>query len=96
MKTFRKLTEDQWDDYKKKIETKGVVYEVVANIIMLSKWGGIRKTVAPYIKVCEEGKKVYMMKYDKKTKKVANKATMETTDLNTWKKIISNKEVKKV
>ena len=63
---------------------------------MLSKWGGIRKTVAPHIKVLIEGQKVYMMKYDVKTKKVANKATMETTDLKIWKKIISNKEVKKI
>jgi len=96
MKTFKKLVEDQWDEYKKKIETKGEVYEVVANVLMISKWTGIRKTIAPYIKVCVEGKKVYMMKYDPKTKKLANNAVMETTDIKIWKKLVSNKEVKKV
>lgn len=96
MKTYKTLMEDQWADLQKKINSSGEVYEVVANIVMLSKWGGIRKTVAPHIKVLVEGQKVYMMRYDIKKKEIPNKSIMESTDLKMWKKIVSNKEVKKV
>ena len=96
MLTFKGLMEDQWADLQKNIEKKGEVYEVVANIVMLSKWGGIRKTVAPHIKVLVEGKKVYMMRYDIRKKEIPPKSIMESTDLKMWKKIISNKEVKKI
>ena len=96
MKTYKELMEDQWADLQKKINSSGEVYEVVANIVMLSKWGGIRKTVAPHIKVLIEGQKVYMMRYDLKKKQIPPKSIMESTDLKMWKKIISNKEVKKI
>lgn len=96
MKTYKELAEDLWDDIKKNIIKNGEVYELVSNIIMLSKWTGIKKSVAPHVKVLVAGTKVYMMKYDIRKKQVSEKAVMESTDLKVWKKIVSANEVKKI
>ena len=63
---------------------------------MISKWSGISKKVAPYLKVLKMGNKVYMMKWDIKKKEIPNKSIMESVDLKVWKNIVSNKAVKKV
>tara|TARA_Y100001956_G_scaffold74047_1_gene80792 strand:- start:44 stop:337 length:294 start_codon:yes stop_codon:yes gene_type:complete len=96
MKTYRQLKEDLWDDIQKNIEKKGEVYELVANTVMLSKWTGIRKTVAPHIRALKMRNKVYIMRWDIKKKQIPNRSIMESVDLKVWKKLISNKEIKKI
>jgi len=96
MKPYSLFKEDLWDDIQKNIEKKGEVYEVVANTVMLSKWTGIRKSVAPHLKVLVMGKKVYIMRWDIKKKEIPNRSIMESIDLKVWKKLLSTKEIKKV
>ena len=93
MKTFKQVQEGLMDDVKKEIE-KGDVYEIVADTIMISKWTGIRKSQASHIKVIQKRGKYYIVKYDMKKKKTI--PPIEDVDTKIWKKLISNKEIKKV
>ena len=94
MKSFKELQEVIASDIRKKIISDGIVYEILVDTIMLSKWVGIRKKIASYIKVVEVEKNVYMMEYQKREKDY-NNAGMNNTDLKTWKKLISTKQIKK-
>ena len=96
MKTYSLFKEDLWDDIQKNIDKKGDVYELVANQVMISKWTGISKKVAPHLKVLKMGNKVYMMKWDIKKKQIPNQSIMESVDLKVWKKLVSSNQVKKV
>ena len=96
-KTFRQfekeINEGFMDDVKKEIEN-GEMYEIVANTVMISKWTGIRKSQASHLKVIEKKGKHYIIKYDMKKKKTI--PPIEDVDTKIWKKLISNKEIKKV
>ncbi len=94
MKSFKELQEVIAADIRKKIISDGIVYEILVDTIMLSKWVGIRKKIASHIKVVEVEKNVYMMEYQKREKDY-NNAGMNNTDLKTWKKLISTKQIKK-
>ena len=94
MKSFKELQEVIASDIRKKIISDGIVYEILVDTIMLSKWVGIRKKIASHIKVVEVEKNVYMMEYQKREKDY-NNAGMNNTDLKTWKKLISTKQIKK-
>ena len=95
MKSFKELQEVIAADIRKKIISDGIVYEILVDTIMLSKWVGIRKKTASHIKAIEVEKNVYMMEYQKREKDY-NNAGMNNTDLKTWKKLISTKQIKKV
>ena len=94
MKSFKKLQEVIAADIREKIISDGIVYEILVDTIMLSKWVGIRKKTASHIKAIEVEKNVYMMEYQKREKDY-NNAGMSNTDLKTWKKLISTKQIKK-
>ena len=96
-KTYRQfekeISEGLMDDVKKEIEN-GEMYEIVANTIMISKWTGIRKSTASHMKVIEKKGKHYIIRYNMKKKKTTG--PIEDVDTKIWKKLISNKEIKKV
>ena len=94
MKSFKKLQEVIAADIREKIISSGIVYEILVDTIMLSKWVGIRKKTASHIKAIEIEKNIYMMEYQKREKDY-NNAGMNNTDLKTWKKLISTKQIKK-
>ena len=94
MKSFKELQEVIAADIREKIISDGIVYEILVDTIMLSKWVGIRKKTASHIKAIEIEKNVYMMEYQKREKDY-NNAGMSNTDLKTWKKLISTKQIKK-
>ena len=94
MKSFKELQEVIASDIREKIISSGIVYEILVDTIMLSKWVGIRKKTASHIKAIEVEKNVYMMEYQKREKDY-NNAGMNNTDLKTWKKLISTKQIKK-
>ena len=98
MKSFQEIR-DEWfyegfmDDVKKEIEN-GEVYEILADTIMISNWTGIRKSQARHVKAIEKKGKHYIIKYDIKKKKTIQ--PIEDVDNKIWKKLIANKEIKKV
>ena len=98
MKSFQEIR-DEWfyegfmDDVKKEIEN-GEVYEILADTIMISNWTGIRKSQASHVKAIEKKGKHYIIKYDIKKKKTNQ--PIEDVDNKIWKKLIANKEIKKV
>jgi len=94
MESFKELQEVIASDIRKKIISDGIVYEILVDTIMLSKWVGIRKKTASHIKAIEIEKNIYMMEYQKREKDY-NNAGMNNTDLKTWKKLISTKQIKK-
>lgn len=93
-KTYRKfLKEGFMDDVRKEIEN-GDVYEILADTIMISKWTGIRKSQASHVKAIEKKGKHYIVKYDLKKKKTIE--PIEDVDNKIWKKLVANKEIKKL